>query len=205
MRFATTLLILSLFALTVLSAGAFYGPVTDPEPIDYIEAGTFLVASRGMADPRFRETVILLLEHDDGGTLGLVVNRITGVTLGEALPDWADLDGRRHFLFLGGPVEMTSLSYLHSAGPGGEIDRWVFDGVSGGFEVGTLRRLLEEDIPVERLRVYVGYAGWGPGQLMSEMARDDWHVFRADPEIVFDPAPDRLWPQFIAQLERSWI
>jgi len=191
--------------LTLTPSAAMQRRAVGPEPTGQVEVGAFLVAAREMRDPRFRETVILVVEHDEGGTMGLVVNRITGVTLGQALPDWANLDRRKHFLFLGGPVEMRGLSYLHTAGMRGETERWALGGVSGGADPQALRRLLEEDMPVEQLRLYLGYAGWGPGQLMSELERDDWHIFRADPEIVFDPDPDTLWPQFISQIGRSWI
>lgn len=201
MRVASLLLIV----LCLPVAGIPPAATAESELVNEIQAGTFLVAARTMPDPRFRETVILLLEHDENGTLGLVVNRITGVTLGEALPDWADLDDRKHFLFLGGPVQMTALSYLLADSDGHEGSLWALGGVVGGVDADALRELLKQDMPVQRLRVYLGYAGWGPGQLASELDRDDWHLFRADPQLVFDPAPDTLWPQFMQQIDRPWI
>ncbi len=205
MRDACVLLTLLWIAFALPQSARVHGQGTDPQPIDQVQAGAFLVAAPSMGDPRFRESVILVLEHDDSGTMGVIVNRITGVTLGQALPDWAELDRRKHFLFLGGPVQLTGLTYLHSAGASGGPTLWSFDGVRGGVDAPALRRLLEQDMPVDGLRVYLGYAGWGPGQLSSELERDDWHLFRADPALVFDPNPDTLWPLFITTLNQPWI
>ncbi len=205
MRGTCVLLTLFCVAFALPPSALVHGQVADPQPIEHAQPGAFLVAAPSMGDPRFRETVILLLEHDDSGTMGVIVNRITGVTLGQALPDWAELDRRKHFLFLGGPVQVTGLTYLHSARVSGEPTLWSFDGVRGGVDAPALRRLLEQDMPVEGLRVYLGYAGWGPGQLLSELERDDWHLFRADPGIVFDPNPDTLWPLFMTKLNQPWI
>jgi len=168
------------------------------------QRGMFLVAGPRMPDPRFARTVILLLEYDESGALGLVVNRPTEVSLHDALvtplPGSAD-----HRIHTGGPVEHRRLIALHrSHEPVGDAQH-VFGDVyaSGSFE--TLRRMLEREGHAADLRAYLGYAGWGPGQLDSELARDDWIVTPADAESIFDASPDEVWEDLIRRNAGRWV
>ncbi len=205
-RFSIAVPLALLFALAaVKSPDLAIGKQDSPQELSEPAPGAFLVAKRALADPRFRGTVILLLEHDDGGSLGVIVNRITGISLAEAVPEWSHLDRRRHFLFFGGPVQMTGLSYLARRGTGAGEARWHLDGIRGGFDATELQWHLEQDFAVEDLRIYFGYAGWGPGQLAAELAREDWYLAEADPDDVFRADPASLWRELIGRLDPPWI
>ncbi|TYO97545.1 putative transcriptional regulator [Geothermobacter ehrlichii] len=153
--------------------------------------GTLLVAGESMPDPRFRQTVILLLRHDEGGTLGLVLNRPSRLALGEAFPRLELFAQKTEPLWLGGPVSPGTAFVLvdDDALPAGGVR--VVDGVrmTG---VRTLVGWIGQGREPARYRVYAGHAGWAPGQLAGELKRGDWQVRPATRELVFaDPA--ELW------------
>ncbi len=151
--------------------------------------GRLLVATHGMPDGRFAETIIYMLRHDDTGAMGVVVNRPMGdvpvATLLASLGlDGGDAEGsiRVHY---GGPVESSRGFVLHSTD--------YLDGetltVAGGFALSmnadVVRAIAAGEGPRHSLLLF-GYAGWGPGQLESEMMRDDWITVPADKAMVFD-------------------
>lgn len=155
--------------------------------------GDLLVAGISITDGVFDGTVVLLLDADDSGTLGVVLNRITDIELSGALPAWSRLVSEPQALFDGGPVSQQGAVCL--AEPWSETEeppgwRPVFGRVG----------LLNLDTPVEiaegtyrRLRIFAGYAGWDAGQLESELEFGMWHVLPALAGDVFDPEPRTLW------------
>lgn len=155
--------------------------------------GDLLVAGISVSDGIFDGTVVLLLDADESGTLGVVLNRITEIELSSALPAWSRLVSEPQSLFDGGPVSQQGAVCLAEPWALGEEPpgwRPVFDRVG----------LLNLDTPVEiaegtyrHLRIFAGYAGWDVGQLENELGFGMWHVVPALPEDVFDPAPESLW------------
>jgi len=166
--------------------------------------GSFLIASRRLADPNFSRTVILLIAHEGTGSMGVVINRPTPVPLSAALPQVAELRGRPERVFAGGPVDVDRMLLLVRARERPADARLVFGDtyVSGSMEV--LREALADERPSSRFRAYVGYAGWAPGQLDSELARGDWHVAPADAETVFERAPGEIWTEIVERVEGQW-
>jgi putative transcriptional regulator len=160
------------------------------------ERGKLLVAARGLRDANFRETVVLLLGYGPDGAMGLVLNRAAEVRIGDVLDGVSDVATEDDKLFWGGPVtEGEVFVLLRAAEPPDGASR-VFADVHTSRRFDLLRRLLAEHGPTP-FRVFVGYAGWGPGQLDGEIERGDWHVRRADPALVLDPAPEALWPRLV--------
>lgn len=176
----------ALLLLSAAAAGA--APALAPEK------GRFLVASEDLGDPNFYRTVVLLLDYDEKGAMGVVVNRPTSVLMGDLLPKLGEAPGN---VYLGGPVEQGGVVLVvrHASAPEG------FHHVAGelytGANIDGLRDLLSGESPAERIRVYAGYAGWGPGQLDREIEQGAWLVTRAGPEQVFDPQPEGLWRKLI--------
>lgn len=158
-----------------------------------VEAGSLLVASVGLSDGVFDQTVVLLLDADESGSLGVVLNRVASIDVGAALPQWADLLAEPAVMFAGGPVSPNGAICLAAPRfPDEEPPGWrrLFGQVG----------LLHLDTPVELaqgayddLRVYAGYAGWAPGQLQGELLRGMWHVVPSHYEDVFDSDPETLW------------
>jgi putative transcriptional regulator len=160
--------------------------------------GRLLVASPALADPNFERAVVLLLDHDDEGTLGVVLNRPTEVNVGDVLEPWAQLAGAPQVVFQGGPVSLDSALGL-AVVPGeargadsGEPLGWrrVF-GAIGLVDLEAPPELLAAELG--SLRIFAGYAGWRPGQLEEELGEGAWYVVESEPGDVSAPAPERLW------------
>lgn len=158
-----------------------------------VAPGVLLVAAVGLSDGVFDGTVVLMLDADAGGALGVVLNRLSDIDLDAALPGWAELASHPRLLHDGGPVSQEGAICLASpAHEGEEPPGWrrLFDDVG----------LLHLDTPVEiaegayrGLRIFAGYAGWGPQQLEGELERGLWYVVPARYRDVFDPDPVTLW------------
>lgn len=157
------------------------------------DKGVFLVANEQLADPRFRDVVILLIQHDAQGSAGLVVNRSSRLTLAKILPEDSKLVRQGMTLSYGGPVEPQTLLALatvrdYPPEPADEVIEGLF--VTG---VGVLDGWPGFADEVVDYRVFVGYTGWAPGQLNLEMQRGDWNALQADIESVFSDEGLLLW------------
>jgi putative transcriptional regulator len=153
-----------------------------------------LVATPLLGDPHFARTVVYLLEHDGGGTVGVVLNRPSHTPVGQVLPDWHDAVSGPAVVFGGGPVQPDGALCLGQLEPGSEGIREVVDGVS------TVD--LDGDVAViapnaRRLRVFAGHAGWAPGQLDDELAEGAWWVVHGSPNDLFSEEPNSMWRQVL--------
>jgi putative transcriptional regulator len=152
--------------------------------------GRLLVATPDLREPSFSRTVVLMLEHSDEGALGVVLNRPLDLAVSEVLPDWADVVSAPSCLFVGGPVSPTSVIGLGRGIGDGEGFQPLFDGLA------TLDLELDplETAPgLDGLRVFVGYAGWSPGQLDDELTAGGWLVLDLLPDDPFSADPSTLW------------
>ncbi|MCO6008780.1 YqgE/AlgH family protein [Actinoallomurus purpureus] len=166
---------------------------------DGISTGRLLVATPQLADPNFRRSVVLIVEHEpEGGTLGVVLNRPTEVPVDQVLPPWSELVTGPSVVFQGGPVALDSaLALAHVPGTDEPLGWRALNGSPAVARVG----LVDLDVPPEilapevaRFRVFAGYAGWGTGQLRSEVDDGAWYVLPAESGDVFAEDPDGLWP-----------
>ena len=159
--------------------------------------GDVLVAQPPMADPNFRRTVILLCEHTTEGSFGLVLNRPTGLALSQAADEALPFDAD---LWTGGPVQPDTLHYLH---PYGNLEGTlpVLDDVFWGGDFEAFRTAVEAGwLDPLRARFFVGYSGWGAGQLDAEVDESDWIVVSGSAELVFADGDDALWRGVLRQL-----
>ena len=150
--------------------------------------GKLLVASPSMPD-YFHRTVIMVVEHSDQGAFGLVLNRPSETTVGEASPELAELIGDDHLIHVGGPVQPNAVTAVGEHSDPADATKLL---------VGPVGMVDLDDPPeLSRLRVYVGYAGWGEGQLDGELEQDAWIVEDAHPD---DPFRDGdLWADVLAR------
>jgi putative transcriptional regulator len=166
-----------------------------------IRPGTFLIASPMLQDPNFVRTVVLLCEHNDQGSMGLVVNRRSGVQLPEVLEGIAPEPLPALPLYLGGPVERQALLVLHRLEvpiPGAHP---VAGGISLGGDMQAILRHAADTVEANpQIRFYAGYAGWGAGQLDAELAIGSWITCEALPEHVFDADDESLWSRVLKSL-----
>jgi putative transcriptional regulator len=159
---------------------------------DY-QVGDLLVASISIGDGGFDRAVVLVLDADDSGSVGVVLNQLSPMDLDEVLPVWSELVCEPQVLFDGGPVSQQGAICL--------AETWTdADEPPGWRRIYGRIGLLNLDTPVEiaegayrNLRIFAGYAGWEEGQLDSEIGFGVWHVVRASSADPFDTAPETLW------------
>ncbi|MEQ1793211.1 MAG: YqgE/AlgH family protein [Nitrospira sp.] len=166
--------------------------------------GIFLVATPQLRDPNFRQTVVLLCEHGAEGALGVVVNRPTAMSISEALPQVPIMEGASHVLYAGGPVQTNHVMLLYRVDQLPENSHHVFDGVCLGGDMGVVERILTGPMTKDSFRAYLGYSGWGPGQLESEMKTGSWITLPADSAIVFEKDPGQMWQEILLTLGESY-
>lgn len=157
--------------------------------------GSLLVSSVDLTEPAFRRTVVYVIEHNSTGTLGVILNRPSDMQVRSVLPSWGSLAARPGFLYVGGPVKRDSALCLATIRHGQSAD-----GIEGVRHVNGRVVMVDLDSNpevvesrVDGVRVFAGYAGWSPGQLAGELARDDWLVFPALPSDVLGPGRSDLW------------
>jgi putative transcriptional regulator len=161
--------------------------------------GVFLVAKPSIDGGPFRHSVVLLLAHGDEGTLGIIVNRATEIPLSTVLAELdADETGDPALNF-GGPVALDGLMFLFkSDDPPADVSS-VMGGVYYSGDRKLLEKLLKRKEGRDRLKLYLGHAGWSPGQLQGEILRGSWTLVPADAFTVFQKSPDAIWPE-LAQI-----
>ncbi len=151
-------------------------------------AGKLLISSPSLVDPNFRRTVVLMTHHDEEGAVGLVLSRPSELRIDDAVPDLGDLPYADEIVYLGGPVQPEAVVVLAELSePLDDLEPIV------GNVVYMPPGLDPDDLPAERVRVFAGYSGWGPGQLEAELAEPAWIVARAEASDVFAADPDELW------------
>ncbi|NKB81410.1 MAG: YqgE/AlgH family protein [Nitrospirales bacterium] len=166
--------------------------------------GIFLVATPGLRDPNFRQTVILLCEHGPEGALGVVVNRPTEISITEVLPKIPVLEGQAHVVYSGGPVQRNHLLIVYCAMEEPEDTHHVFDGVYVGGNTLALEQILKAPTPTDQFKAFIGYSGWAPGQLENEMETGSWVMVPADTVSMFEGEQTRLWANILRSLDPSY-
>jgi putative transcriptional regulator len=177
-----------------------------------VEAGSLLVATPALIDPNFAHTVVLVLDHDEDGSLGVVLNRPSPVPVAEVLPGWDAVLSGPDVLFQGGPVATDSalavagLRSLAGADEGEEPVgfRRLF-GHTGVVDLDTPSEIIAPAL--SRMRVFAGYAGWGSGQLEAEIEEGSWYVLPSDPTDLFADTPELLWARVLRRQpgELAWV
>jgi len=206
---ALTLAVAALLPPAPLQAGAPDGllparkPVTPAMPVQDTSTaslpakGSFLVASPRLVDPRFQETVVLLIGYGDDGASGVIINRPTEVRLVDLLPSVKGLKDRADVVYYGGPVEGHRMLMLIRSGEKPEGSGSVFGDVYFSSSKNTLESMLKARKTANKLRVYAGYAGWMPQQLDREVSRGDWFIVSADARSIFEKKPSEVWPELM--------
>lgn len=156
--------------------------------------GQLLIASASLLDPNFHRAVVLVTEHTEEGAMGLVLNRPSPISVSDAVPHFGALVGDDDRVYIGGPVQPEAVVAL------AELED---ESAAVAMAVGDIGFLPSDVDPdeiapaVRRVRVYAGYAGWGAGQLESELEDSAWILEQAEPEDVFSAAPEGLWSEVL--------
>jgi putative transcriptional regulator len=170
-----------------------------PDATKYLK-GQLLLDSGQLRGSFFQRTVVLICQHDAEGAFGLVLNRATGNKVGEMLV--ADIPDtlKESPLYLGGPVQPTALSFLHTDVFVPEAN--VLPNLSLGHSLDALTDIGESFSATRKVKMFAGYAGWSPGQLEDELKRDAWLTHPATLELVFETEPEQLWRTILNQ--KGW-
>jgi putative transcriptional regulator len=177
-----------------------------PGSREELAKGKFLVASRQLQDPNFRETVVLLIEYGLDGAMGLVINRPSAVKLATVFPDIKELKQRKDTIYVGGPVAVNQMLLLIQSSKKPEGATAVTPDVYISSSWKVLERLLKKKATKdEGFRLFAGYAGWASSQLDFERTRGDWYVLKADVGSVFSQNPSELWPELIRRVMVKWV
>jgi putative transcriptional regulator len=162
-----------------------------------LAAGRLLVAAPALLDPNFARAVVLILDHDEQGTLGIIINRPTELAVRDILAGWAELATGPDVVFQGGPVGLDTalgLARLGASYTDGDEEplgwRQVYDSI-GLVDLDAPPEMLAAEL--ESLRIFAGYAGWGPGQLAGELGQGAWYVVESTAQDAFSVRPEGLW------------
>jgi putative transcriptional regulator len=157
-----------------------------------LETGQLLVASEKLGDPNFAETVVLLIQHDeDEGTVGLVINHRSQVPLSQVFPDIKGATADP--VYVGGPVSLTAVQALLRLPAPAEDVLHVLNDVYASGSKQVIEKSVRSHMAPGKFRLYVGYAGWAPGQLEAEVRLGAWSVLTNRSRAIFDEDPDSLW------------
>jgi len=159
--------------------------------------GKLLLDGGELTGSFFHRTVVLICDHSAEGAFGLVLNRSSGNKLGEMLVANVPEPLKEQPLYLGGPVQLSALSFLHSDNFLPEAS--VMPNLDLGHSLDSLVELGESFSASKKVKLFAGYAGWSPGQLEDEMKREAWLIHPASLELVFDADPAKLWRQILRQ------
>jgi putative transcriptional regulator len=174
-----------------------FSPNTNVEP----KKGQVLLSEPFLNDPYFKRTVILLCEHNSEGSFGFVLNNFIEVELDQIIEDMPKFDGK---ISIGGPVRNSNLYYIHTLGEEIEESVEILPGVFMGGDFEKLRKLLYAGkIAPEQVRFFVGYSGWSPEQLQTEIKSQSWFVTDIDKDLVMDTEVDDLWRHIMKKFGRK--
>jgi putative transcriptional regulator len=187
--------------LAMLSALVTTAAPLQSTRVEALGAGRLLVASKDLKDPNFAKTVVLLVNYDSEGVMGVIINRRSTVPLSQVFEDVKEANDHPDPVYAGGPVEKTSaLALLRSRAKPKDAEH-VFADINLVADEDLLRKALSSGAKSSEFRIYLGYAGWAVSQLEKEVEIGAWYVFPADAGAVFDPNPDTLWSRMIRKTE----
>ena len=152
------------------------------------------MAGGDLSDSNFADSVVLVMNNLAPAPVGIIINRPMPIRVSRLVPDLKRLAQVRDKVYFGGPVEFGSVWFLFRATTPPEHAIQACDGVYLSADGKLLLQLLGRDKPMDGLRIFVGHAGWAPGQLEAEIANGDWTLKRAEPETIFNGNYEHPWP-----------
>jgi putative transcriptional regulator len=161
--------------------------------------GTLLIAEPFLKDPSFMRSVVLVCKHSSKeGTFGFTINKKLHTTLNEVI---AEMEGFTIPLFLGGPVQTDTLHYIHQYPQYFDDAVKITDTVYWGGNFETLKTLIKNrSIHPNKVKFFLGYSGWDPGQLDAEIIENSWIISPATSPIIFDTKPSKIWNESLLKL-----
>jgi putative transcriptional regulator len=158
-----------------------------------LAAPAFLIAMPQLGDPNFTRGVVFILDHGEHGSMGLVINRPTELAIGDFCAsqnmNWGETNAG--VVFQGGPVQTERAFILHASEHQGPETEAVMDGIRLSYSLESLRLLADQ--PPRHYRIFLGYAGWGPGQLAEELTAGAWLLGQPNGRLIFEAPVEDVW------------
>lgn len=168
------------------------------------QKGRVLISQPGLFDQYFKRSVIVLVEHNDKGTVGFVLNSLVDINLQELMPDFPDFPA---MVSVGGPVDPNTIHFIHTVGDLIPESVQILDGLYWGGDFDTMKDLVvRKVISTSQIRFFLGYSGWGEGQLDDELEENSWIVAELDLVQIMAGGND-LWNRAVKQMGpkyKSW-
>ena len=180
----------ALCALLLLSGPSWPTSAADAKPLRAI----LLIAGGDLPDANFADSVVLVMNNLAPAPVGIIINRPTPIRVARLFPDLKRLAQVRDKVYFGGPVDFGSVWFVFRAAAPPEHAIQILDNVYLSADQQLLLKLLGRDKPMDGLRIFVGHAGWAPGQLEAEIDRRDWTLKRAEADAIFSGRSERPWP-----------
>ena len=166
-----------------------------------LSKGNLLISAPFLGDV-FKRSVILLTEHNEEGSVGFIINKLTDYKLHEIIDDFPEFDSP---IFIGGPVQQNTLNFIHKAGEILEGSHEITDGLYWGGNYEVLKLLIETNqLKPSDFKFFLGYAGWGPEQLTDELKYDSWFLKEPNFETIFESEPESLWSSVLKSMGKKY-
>jgi putative transcriptional regulator len=174
----------------LVSGSSWPASTPDEKPLTAI----LIVARDDLPDTIFADSIVLVMNHLGPAPVGIVINRPMPIPVSHLFPDLKRLAQVRDKVYFGGPIDFGSVWFLFRAATPPKHAIQAFDDVYLSADRQLLLQLLGRDKPMDSLRIFVGHAGWAPGQLEAEIERRDWTLKRAETEAIFSGKSEHPWP-----------
>ena len=165
-----------------------------------LAAPCFLIAVPQLGDPNFARGVVFILEHGEEGSMGIVINKPSNLDIGTfcASQNMTFKGDTSALIYQGGPVQTDRAFILHASQHEGPETESVLNAVRLSYSLESLKLLVED--PPERMRIYLGYAGWGPGQLAEELTQGAWLMAAPTEKLVFETGIEQVWEAALREM-----
>jgi len=180
----------ALCALLFLSGSSRPASGADTKPLNAI----LIIARDDLPDSNFADSIVLVMNDLGPGPVGIIINRPMPIPVSRLFPDVERLARMHDKVYFGGPVDFGSVWFLFRAAAPPEHAIKACDGVYLSADRELLLQLLGRNKPMDSLRIFLGHAGWAPGQLEAEIDRRDWTAKRAEMEAIFSRKSEHPWP-----------
>ena len=165
--------------------------------------GNVLIAEPFMNDFYFRRSVILIIDHNEEGSLGVIINKRLTIPFNEIVQGFPEFKAD---VYLGGPVETDRIFFIHTVGEMIPDSHKISDGLYWSGNINVLKSMIKMDlIKPHEVRFYVGYAGWDGGQLRNELKANTWLVGKFSSKQLLTTMPGKMWKSFVRQMGKRYM
>jgi len=165
-------------------------------------AGKLLISEPFLPDIYFRRSVVLLIDHSDEGTIGIVLNKPVHVKISDVVDDFVNVDLP---LYSGGPIDVENIFFIHRINDYITSSEKIVDNIFWGGDKDEVAMYLKSSFFSSKdVRAFLGYSGWEPGQLSEELKKGSWIVSNLNANIIFNTNPEDLWKAVVANLGENY-